>query len=302
MELIVPGVKFFSSQGMGDMCRLPDNSIIKVYPHFDFNHYQMNIHLKIFDSFNKLKNIKGDKFIDLINEFVTVSRPIDYYAKPIRINEKKYRSYLRMGSVNGIPISVYEKFDKNEVTNSFDEGYLKNIDNFDVMAFFQLNYDSGQRFLRINMEKKMNYGNDVMGYNVSIPFLDFLRKEYGFKLSLEEINQIIGFIYGWIYFDAGYVADEIVISLGYLEKHKLFKINVLNFEGVDSRFGIDTKELISIAEPRYNQEKEFIFGLQRAEQLAKEMKAKVNISTGPKSSYYKYKKYKTKYCNLHQKI
>lgn len=73
------------------------------------------------------------------------------------------------------------------------------------------------------------YQNPPRGYFITenSDFLDKLRRDYNFKLSNDQLQKIMGFIYGWIFYNAQIVSTDIEITLGIYDGQ--FKINILDF-------------------------------------------------------------------------
>lgn len=186
---------------------------------------------KIYDSFEKLKKIDiDDDFINLVKKNIVISKPIDSCQNNLTINNDTYSCYILMSKLNGIPIKIYNKLDR-ESLNKFDKNYLDGKgEKFEIMTQLTFNLETSSGFYGIEYTKtKINNKNPPRGYFITenSDFLNKLRNDYNFKLSDEQLQKIIGFIYGWIFYDTQIVPIDIEIALGLYDNE--FKINILDF-------------------------------------------------------------------------
>lgn len=205
---------------------------------------EYNKQRKIYDSFIYLKHINCDNYknqksgknlLQIIKDNVIISKPIQFSDKLTIINNENYECSLIMSKLMGIPLSIY--FDSN---SSFDQGkkdfekeYLKKVGkDYSVMGHLTISgniFKSG--FYPKNVDKKVSENNPLRGYFIvdNDPFLDYLKEHYNLQWNIEELKEIIGFIYGWIYYNANIVPIDIEIALGYDKFKDNFVINVMDF-------------------------------------------------------------------------
>lgn len=312
-------LKIIGAGGFGTVYELPNGTVIKaIKDHNDC--LSADVELKkqssIYDAFQHLfrSNI-NDKIVQLVKNNIVISKPIESHSKSIEIDKVQYSCYFQMDKLYGIPLSVYRQFDNKLVEDKFDPEFLKAVgDNYNIMAQLSLNSELPANFYGVTYAaKKLGFKNPPRGFFITMydqDFLDFIKSEYGFHLTLEEIKQIIGFIYGWIYFYANFYPRDIEITLGFNPKTNRFQINVLDFgmtenltnnpKSIDSiidDIGIDIYGDVSGDDPETYQ------GWKDAATIAEALTGKSRDLRGSGTSdneYYNYKylKYKMKYRSL----
>ena len=191
---------------------------------------------------NKTKmNMELDitKQIRIYNCFEWLSKNGDMSKKLIN----NIISYVKIGGTSEIPLKIYKKFNEPYIISRFDQEYLNKIgNNFEIRGYLALN--SAVTGIHSNKFTKTKIGiaNPCKGFYITAnsKLLDFLRTNYNFKLSGVQLEQICGFIYGYIHYSVCIVPINIEITLGYNIKTKEFEINVTSFE--------ETIDLLDITE------------------------------------------------------
>lgn len=230
-------LKILGAGGFGTVYLLPNNNVIKAikdHTNCMAAEEEMKKQRDIYASFVELQNLKADEeLINLVKKYVVLSDPLNAKNEPITINDHIYSCYFEMTRLVGIPLNIYEQFDMN-IDNSFDKEYLaQHKSDFFILLQLTYNTDLPNKIYGTNYSRaKISDKNPLRGYFISendVSILNFLRNYYNLLLSDNQIQQIIGFIYGWIFFKAKYVPIDIEIALGYDSLTKEFKINVLDF-------------------------------------------------------------------------
>jgi hypothetical protein len=171
--------------------------------------------------------------VQFIRPYVRVSEPLSFADAPQQIQQYHYRCSVTMRKLNGIPLAIYEEWDTAQVKSRFDDLFLRQIDHdqFEVMTHLAFNGVIQGFFGRTYSAAQLGYDNPPRGYFTTkgAGFLSFLREKYGLALSDTELESMIGFIYGWIYYACDIVPIDIEITLGLNRESGLFEVNVLDF-------------------------------------------------------------------------
>jgi len=221
--------------GFGVVYLLNDGSVIKaIYGKESCHEAQIEYgkQLRIYNSFKELKkNYKSssNRIINLVNEYVKISKPYNFMDKSTIINDTTYACTIRMSKLNGISLKNFYKLDPN-IINRFSKEFLEKVgEDFQIMPHLALNSDIGGIYGNSYTKKIISNKNPPRGYFLTehSGLLDKIRKIFKLSLSNNEIKEIIGFIYGWILFDTNIIPIDIEITLG-LYNNK-FKINALDY-------------------------------------------------------------------------
>lgn len=215
---------------------------------------------KIYNSFEYLKKFEiDDKFIDMIKKTVIISNPIDSCIKDIHIDKYKYSCFFVMSRLHGIPFYIYDKYEKysgDMIMKRIDPEYLKEKGiNFEIMGHLSFNTSLVGFYGNGSMDTIISNTSHPRGYFIpkESNFLNMLREKYDLKLSDDDIEKIIGFVYGWIFYFAKIIPWDIEFTLGYYDGE--WKINIVDFgmtidmnkfeEIDDNQKFIDIKKLVN---------------------------------------------------------
>jgi hypothetical protein len=221
MEIIGAG-------GFGKVYLTPKGTVIKaIYTANDCKDAEIEFK-KQEKAYQALKSIgpTGIKFLDYMISLLNISKPIKSSNKTIFIDNSKFECSFEMTRLHGIPLSIYEKADPT-ILNNISKDFGKN---FEIMLQLSTNTEIGGRFYGIKYSKtKISEKNPPRGYFLSKNdvVLKYLIENYNFPLTLENIKEMIGFVYGFLYFKARLIPIDIEISLGYVDGN--FVVNILDF-------------------------------------------------------------------------
>lgn len=258
-------------------------------------------------SIERLKSIPSDdSLIQLIKKYVTVSRALSYSTNSFTINGENYNCYFEMDRLYGIPLSVYREFDAS-VDDNIDKKYLASVGNdFNVMVQLMFSSENPAKIYNHDTSSPMSSTNPTRGYAISkydTRFLDFLRITRNLQISDDEFKRVIGFIYGWLYYDAKIIAQDVEFTLGFDPTLLQFRINILDFDQIVDEPNVDSIIPDIFDYDVYMDVDDKIF--QDAWKFAKSMSDNLRQTNqsgqtgGRTGKYYKkYMKYKYKYDSL----
>lgn len=206
---------------------------------------------KIYNSFVKLKKIHSDdSLVNLVQQYVVVSKPIEYSNKSIKIDGINYSCSIKMSKLNGIPLNILQDIDSELIQNIDKDFANEKGQNFQLMT--HLTFEGiFNGVIGIDVDNKIGNDNPPRGYYITenSKTLTNLRK-IGLALSNKKIKRIIGFIYGWIYYSSKIIPVDIEIALGM--KNKEFVINVLDFGMVFDLENLNNNKAIPRTEEIFN--------------------------------------------------
>jgi len=133
-----------------------------------------------------------------------------------------------MGRLYGLPLRLYEEFDPR-ITQRIEPAYREELGQ--VMTHLAFNSEItglfGVKYSMATITKE----NPPRGYfaNAETGFFEFLRDKHGLRLSDEELERMVGFIYGWIYFSCAIIPLDIELTLGLNPESGHIELNVLDF-------------------------------------------------------------------------
>lgn len=211
---------------------------------------------KIHDNYRQLLSIdSNNKTFNLFKKYVKISQPIESYNNQIQIKDETYACYYTMSLLNGIKMGTFKM-----IMGEHSDRLIKNIDpksifysdKTNVMIHLALNDDDESKFVG-TYSSNVSDKDPLRGYflttndknNTLKHIYDYLKaKNMGYSLeifeddtfnfdnSLRKIKNLIGFIYGWLYFGVKILPIDIEISLGLNMENKdmyTIEINVLDF-------------------------------------------------------------------------
>lgn len=231
MSIILENLKIVGAGGNGIVYLMPNGNIIKFIKYANdctIAEKELEKQKKIYDSFSKIKGIKI-----LALDKIMISKPLESVSKNVIINYDIYSCYFTMKRLYGISYNIYKEYDNN-IDKYFDNEYIENENhNFDIMLHLTFNSSLMHKIYGISFSTiKIGYRNPLRGYFISendTSILDFLRNNYNLSLTNEELKEMVGFIYGWIFYEVKYVPIDIEITLGYDINTNAYNINVLDF-------------------------------------------------------------------------
>lgn len=218
--------------GFGTIFLMPDGNVLKAIKGNgecgdalkEFNKQQ-----KIYDCFERLRqdtNGKSDRLISLIRQYVVISKPLEQSDGGTVINDEFYSCSFKMTRLHGIPLGDLA-LHKNKILKEFSPSFLERApSDYDVMVHLALNDDTTDMMVGAKAGKLIDEKNPARGYFIGRT--DLLRDSFGLTLSDQEIKEMIGFIYGWIYFNAQIVPFDIEMTAG-IDINGNLKFNVLDF-------------------------------------------------------------------------
>lgn len=227
--------KIIGAGGFGKVYQISSENVIKaIYNANDCKDAEIEFKKqeKAYEAIEYVKSrITGVELIDYILPMLKVSRPIRSVDRETKIDGNNYQCYFEMTKLSGIPLSIYREANPT-ILNSLSSEFIgqKGMD-FEIMLHLTTNTDLGGRFYGIKYSKtKISENNPPRGYFTkpdNDDVLNYLREEYGLRLTIDNIKEIIGFIYGVMYFKAKLVPIDIEITLGFTDGE--FTINILDF-------------------------------------------------------------------------
>ena len=235
-------LKLIGSGGYGRVFETADGKIIKAIMNkkaCEEASLEMAKQLKVYKAFNILNQIDtntnqiNNELVKLVQKYVKVSKPLKSCDDNFKIGKDVYSCFIMMTKLNGIPIKVYDELDIS--MDKIDPGYLKVLyeNNQDIMLQLSLNSEFTPNFYGVEYSKKLiSDRNPPRGFftNEQAEIINKLNKNniYQLPLSSNSIKQIMGFIYGFIFYYARIVPTDIELTLGYNSSGE-FEINVLDF-------------------------------------------------------------------------
>jgi hypothetical protein len=227
-------MKLIGSGQYSDVYR-KDNTIIKALK--NSNHCQeaateFNKQHQIYDSFHRLAAIDqaNHTLLNQIKHYVRVARPIKYNRHHVNINERNYSCSLEMTRLPGLPFDMIKAILPNWKEN-VAPSFMNTLSTLDVMLHLSFNNPTKTTMMGTEPNKKISIDNPLRGLLFNIDDADEIIEElsynHGLNLSSNELRRIVGFIYGWIYYDCRLFPRDIEITLGCDDKG--FCINVLDF-------------------------------------------------------------------------
>lgn len=192
---------------------------------------------KIYNCFNALneRNHKDHALLNLIKKYIIISRPIRYNNKPFTYNDEDYNCSIVMSELKGVPLSMIAKIDDN-LQKNYDADYwsLLNLDQEEIMLHASFNNCRATNgVLGMKETELISESNPARGYffsgcnNAEEWFETFIMEYNEFPLTMNNLEEIFGFIYGWIYYACHIIPLDIEMTIGLYNGE--FKINVLDF-------------------------------------------------------------------------
>lgn len=183
----------------------------------------------IYQCFECLRDCEtDDPLVALINQYVRVARPSRFEGGPTVINGVTYHCSIAMSRLHGLPLRLYEEFDPR-IVERIDPDYRGELNQ--MMAHLAFNSDITGLFGVKQSMAKITRQNPPRGYfsKRETGFFQFLREKHGLPLSDDELEHMVGFIYGWIYFACAIIPLDVEMALGLNPESSLFELNVLDF-------------------------------------------------------------------------
>lgn len=233
--------KIIGAGGFGKVYSTPQGNVIKAIYSSDVCGDAHTEYIKqsiAYEVLNNIKNIKfTNKVIDFMKDRIVVSKPISSHIYPVTVAGQEFSCYFTMELLHGIPLWMYENIDPIALKKVAPEFMLEKGNNFEIMTHLSLNTDIGGRFYGINYSKSLiSDKNPPRGYFITETgdFLALLRSSYGLTFDgtddgnlNDQAKELIGFIYGILFFHANLIPFDVEITLGYYSD--IFKVNVLDF-------------------------------------------------------------------------
>ncbi len=181
---------------------------------------EMNKQNKAYLAWKKLTFINTkDPIVNKAIELVKFSKPFASCNQGIQVDGKKFSCYFIMEKLSGIPFSTLLDLNPN-VINQVQNDFKPN----DLMLQLSLNSELLEKIYGVTYSKKMvGYNNPPRGYFIN----DSSNTLQRFGIDVTQIKEIMGFIYGYLFYVAKLIPIDIEMTLGtYGGKYYL---NVLDF-------------------------------------------------------------------------
>ena len=236
-------LKVIGAGGFGTVYEMTDGTVVKAIvskkgceeASIEFTKQQ-----KIYNAFERLKLIESSNpVVRLVQRYVKVSKPLESCDSSFSLRERSYSCYIRMTKLPSVPIEMLYQLDR-DISTQIDMPPERVPD---LMIHASLNTEVPERIYGVQyVAKKLTEKNPPRGYftNINGVVIEKLRSQFGFPLTGIQLKQLMGFIYGYIYFFVGIVPIDIELTLGYDQETKQFALNVLDFG-----MTIDTADLDS---------------------------------------------------------
>jgi hypothetical protein len=178
----------------------------------------------------RMRDYKNHRLLNQIKQYVVISEPIAHSAKPLIVNGVTYACSIEMSTLKGLPLSMIQSIDR-QLSRHVTMGYWPKYQQQDIMLHLSFNNPTESRLLGVKTESLISETNPSRGYFFSRDdaeeWIDSLKVDYQFPLSITELEEMIGFIYGWIFYACRIIPLDIEITLGLYDGQ--FKLNVLDF-------------------------------------------------------------------------
>lgn len=226
-------LKIIGAGGFGKVFAVDDNNVVKgitstkLCNEAEEEAYKQK---KVYEAFQDLYKINiNNKIANLVKKFIKVSNPISMCNNKIKIDNLFYDCSFLMEFLHGIPLKDYKRLDVKSLENLEDDYISEKGQDFELMMHLALNSDLSSKFYGINYSlKKIGKNNIPRGYFATKEnIINKLLGLYNTNLTIKEIKNIMGFIYGWIYYYANIIPIDIEITLGIYDNKIM--INVLDF-------------------------------------------------------------------------
>lgn len=186
---------------------------------------------QVYACFERLRRCcSEDPLVKLVNQYVRVAEALGHIETPGVINDTRYECSLSMSLLSSLPLDILTEFDPR-ITKRIDPVYREQMHR--VMAHVSLNSPIDGLFGLRFSSALISRENPPRGYfsNSDTGFFEYLRKRKDTPLLLrdEELERMIGFVYGWIYYDCGIIPLDIEFTLGINPVSKQYELNVLDF-------------------------------------------------------------------------
>lgn len=184
---------------------------------------------KIYNTFERLGRIKTENpLVKKVQKLVKVARPISYSDSGSVINLSKFACTITMSRLRGLPLNLLRDGDRAIDARIKPDYLAKNGNNLELMGHIALNSEIGGIYGINYTVKQIGDNNPPRGYFIteSSSVFGFLKMSHNIP-SIGELNEIMGFIYGWILFSTNIIPIDIEIAFGLYDDEIL--INVLDF-------------------------------------------------------------------------
>lgn len=207
---------------------------------------------RIYDCFERLACCRHQiPFIDHLLTYLRIAKPISYSDEPSLFDHSHYACSLTMQRLHGLPLSFYLEHRRAYVESRFEPSYLQNNQNLEMMAHLALNSEVAGVYGVTFSKSRISKENPPRGYFATETdgLLNFLRTKKGFMLSDEELREMMGFVYGWIYFECRIMPVDIEFALGLNPVTKQFELNVLDFGMTFDKLALEQNPVVPRNEP-----------------------------------------------------
>lgn len=181
---------------------------------------EMSKQEKVYQGWERLKRIPlNDPIINNAKKLIKISKPLAGCGQPLIVDNKKFSCYFLMEKLSGIPLSMLSQLNSN-IVNDLNKDFKPK----DLMLQVSLNSQLPERIYGINYSKKLvGYNNPPRGYFIN----DNSNTLERLGFSKKELKEIIGFIYGYMFYGAKIIPVDVEFALGYYNRK--YVLNVLDF-------------------------------------------------------------------------
>jgi hypothetical protein len=169
----------------------------------------------------------------MAQQVVRVAEPLVFVDQPVVVAGKQFACAMTMRLLNGLPLQMFLEYNRSYTESRFDPLYLQSLDpgTFELQAHLAFNSDVGGIYGRCYSCGKISTENPPRGFFITpgAIFLDFLRERYGLPWSDEQLRELLGFVYGRLFYDAQLAPVDIELTLGFNQETRQFELNVLDF-------------------------------------------------------------------------
>lgn len=231
-------MKVLGAGGYGIVYALPNGDALKaIYSRDACNKASIEFgkQRRIYTCFEQLRHCRDrSEIVSLVNRYVHIAKPITFSDENVELENTRYECSLTMQRLNGLPLAFYETFDgRDTIKQRFAPDYYASLSTQGDQLMGHLAFNSqiggiqGVKYSRGLISRT----NPARGYFIlkESGFLDFLRKEHAFPLSDSQLEQIMAFVYGWIYYACDLIPLDIEMALGYNVEQARFELNVMDF-------------------------------------------------------------------------
>lgn len=240
------GLETVGIGGSGRVFKIDEDTVIKAMISEKLcadSQRELELQYRVWDSFRSISESlalatepQALGILRLIRDYVKVSKPIESCQSEVKINGASYDCSFTMERLRGVPlkdfIEIFENYETNGSVFNLSDDYLETVGlDAEYMLHLSFNFESRAKFYAGNYGRKIiKPGEALRGFFISQDeqsVLEALMAKYKSQLTVQDLQIMIGFIYGWVYYVSGLVPKDIEITVG-ISNNDLV-VNVLDF-------------------------------------------------------------------------